>query len=652
MAWEDEAASNFIAFDFALVNTGWAALENVYVGLFADGDIGPRAERSTSSDDMAGFWEGNVQTFVGRTATRVPVSLGYMWDEDTDGGQSEGYIGLAFLGGLAMHNFRWFAGRAAFSKGGDPTNDAERYQVLDGSANFSLDEVDPVTGFRTARATRFSTDYRMLASARPAAVISPGDTVSFQVALVIGRFLEGLQDAAAQAQITWQGGWADCDNNATTGVDGREESHCGPEEVNERYPIRGPRDWGKNSAPCDSSCILPRDLYNPRCFVSVPLEGCIWIDGDCDPTTGVDGNECIVRWLVGLPPPPPHLRLRPSEGQVEVLFDNRSETSLDPNLKVTDFESYRIWRAEGWLRPLGSSAETGPGADLWMLMAEFDLPRNGVGPDVGLEAIRDQPNVPASVVEYYREWFLVHPLLQPPVLPGFTRGQLDTAQALARGVRYYRWTDPQFTAPPSPDDPPCVDGRCTRLQTESGLVHRRCDERGRCRPTTAPPHPGVPYFYSVTATDHLLQLRNGQMVASAAGMQGDPQGNFAYVEPTSPALPPEQARRPEQQIYVVPNPATRQSMAPWTLQPTNDDPSGLKIEFRNLPAAVGTITILTLAGDRVAAVAFDGRSGSGTAKWNLVNRNGQPVTSGVYLYVVETADPRFERFRGRFVVVL
>jgi len=33
----------------------------------------------------------------------------------------------------------------------------------------------------------------------------------------------------------------------------------------------------------------------------------------------------------------------------------------DPLLGVEDFESYRIWRADGWNRPPGTSARTGPG---------------------------------------------------------------------------------------------------------------------------------------------------------------------------------------------------------------------------------------------------------------------------------------------------
>jgi len=100
---------------------------------------------------------------------------------------------------------------------------------------------------------------------------------------------------------------------------------------------------------------------------------------------------------------------------------------------------------------------------------------------------------------------------------------------------------------------------------------------------------------------------------------------------------------------VVPNPATRQSMAPWTLDPNNDDPSGTKVEFHHLPRARGAIKIFTLASDLVVELPFDGNTGNGSLPWNLISRNGQEVTSGVYLFVVEADN--FDRFVGKFVVI-
>ena len=657
MAWEDLQASNFIAFDFRLINVGFEPIEQVYVGFFADPDIGPRQQMSGAFDDMAGFWQGSVEPPIGTIRKNVDVSLGYMWDEDGDDGKAEGYVGLMFLGAepggsgraqpLATRNFRWFAGKTAFEQGGDPNNDAERYSVLDGTAPLSL----PPGGTRPPRLTRESNDYRIVMSAGPFGSIGPGDTLAFQAALVIGRGLEDLKENAAQAQILIGGAWADCDHDPTTGVDGLESPRCGPEFARQWFPVRGPGSSDKRVVPCDSTCRDPWNRFQPRCYLQVPDSGCIWIDADCDRSTGVDGNELPVRWLGALPPPSPILRLVARENEVDLIFDDRSEIIPDPRLQVLDFESYRIWRADRWGRPIGSDVHTGPGADLWMLVAEYDV-RNGVGADTGLDAIRYTPAIPNRVVEFYREWFARHGLLNPPALPGFTPSQLDTAQALARGRRYYRYVDPPFSAAPRADDPPCgPDGTCPPVPTPRGLIFRRCDARGRCRPTVSPPKTGAHYFYSVTATDHKLRLVNGIPVAVGAGMQGDPQSNFQFIDPPSNPLQPAQYDQAAQEIYVVPNPVTRRSLAPWSLQPNNDDPSGTKIEFRHLPATTGKITIFTLGGDMVQEVPYDARNGNGSATWNLVSRNGQDVTSGVYLYSVEANDGRFERFVGKFVVV-
>jgi hypothetical protein len=92
-------------------------------------------------------------------------------------------------------------------------------------------------------------------------------------------------------------------------------------------------------------------------------------------------------------------------------------------------------------------------------------------------------------------------------------------------------------------------------------------------------------------------------------------------------------------------------MQPWSLGPNNDDPTGLKVEFHNLPASQGRVIVYTVAGDVVQEMAFDGTGGPGTLQWDLVSRNGQDIASGVYLYVVEPDDGRFKRHIGKFVVV-
>jgi hypothetical protein len=159
-------------------------------------------------------------------------------------------------------------------------------------------------------------------------------------------------------------------------------------------------------------------------------------------------------------------------------------------------------------------------------------------------------------------------------------------------------------------------------------------------------HLGRPYFYAVTAMDHGINDLTGRLFA---GKAGDPSSNFVFVEPKSVSQP--DFAYDEGNIFVVPNPATEESMAAWTLDPNNDDPTGIKVEFRNLPRSRGTIRIYTLSGDLVKEIPFDGTTGVGTMKWDLVSRSGQDVTSGVYLYAVETESTSFARFINKFVVI-
>ena len=105
-------------------------------------------------------------------------------------------------------------------------------------------------------------------------------------------------------------------------------------------------------------------------------------------------------------------------------------------------------------------------------------------------------------------------------------------------------------------------------------------------------------------------------------------------------------------IYVYPNPATRDALEEFQqFYPNGDDPTGVRVVFANLPRAKNKISIFTLDGDLVAEVEHDGRDGYGQASWNLMSRNGQEIVSGIYLYVVQSEDSRFDDFIGKFVIV-
>ena len=83
-----------------------------------------------------------------------------------------------------------------------------------------------------------------------------------------------------------------------------------------------------------------------------------------------------------------------------------------------------------------------------------------------------------------------------------------------------------------------------------------------------------------------------------------------------------------------------------------DEIGGPHVEFRNLPERA-TIQIYTVAGDLVRIL--DHGSGvygesSGIEPWDLRNSQAEEVTSGIYVYQIETESG--EVIQGYFAVVL
>jgi hypothetical protein len=308
----------------------------------------------------------------------------------------------------------------------------------------------------------------------------------------------------------------------------------------------------------------------------------------------------------------------PGERSVTVLWDNFSETVPDVLTQKLDFEGYQIWRAENWHRPIGTSRLTGPQHDLWRLLENRDLV-NGVKPDIDFkkpysqggwiyEPLPDLENRD-RIIKMFEESVWYAPLDTVPCPPGLEDKQCDTLEAIAR----------------------------YRLGFEGGRMYYRYVDRGVKN--------GLPYFYSVTPYDHKLDGNR----PIAQGKFAKPTAKFVYVEPISAAQEAEEYD--EREIYVVPNPVSSDRMEPWRLDPTNADPSGLKCEFRNLPACRSTVRIFTIAGDLVQTLHHDGRDGNGTLRWDLLTRNGQDIASGIYLFSVEPEQGPFGRTIGKFVVI-
>lgn len=612
--WGEEGLSDFIGVRYFVSNIGKNFLSDVYIGIYADVDAGPREYGSYHMDDQVGYWEGVWCAPKGDGEYPVMVRVGYVYDSDGDNGKTPGYFGIALLGyRVSMGNydypgffytnlstFRIFRGLQPFENGGEPTNDFERYYVL--------------SQRRKDENTNSPNDYKILMSTGPF-FLPPWGQQEIDFAFVCGEGLEEMLDAAAMAMITYLGTFYDADKDPLTGVDGRES------------PIMGPiENWSPDPCNSDIKVDIPAKEI---CWSNIDCveELWLWRNTDCYKPFGIDkwyyttgklGKETRVNWVTGSAPPPPNLRLVPGNHVVTLLWDNFSEVTPDPLLLDYDFEGYQIWRADNWHRPYGTTIKSGPTYDLWQMLELRDVV-NGVPPDIDFKRLYSQggwiyeplPNIPdrEKYIRMFRESLWQAPLDRVPCPPGMTQEECDTLEAIARyelgfegGRRYYRYVD---------------------VEAKNGL----------------------PYFYSVVAYDHVK--RNG--VPVSAGRYNAPNSNFKYVVPVTEAQPAETFD--EKEVYVVPNPVTNENLDPWRMNPNNSDLTGVKVEFRNLPRCIITVRIYTVSGDLVQVLHHDGSNGNGTLPWNLLTRNGQDIGSGIYLFAVDPDDGSFPRTVGKFVVI-
>lgn len=213
--WDEDRFDDFVGIRYVIKNIGIETLEDIYLGFFADCDIGSRDQIEYWADDAVDSWSGMVDTDYGS----IPVRMAYAYDTDGDGGATPSYFGIVLLGhtvdssGVTAPPFsnisgvQIFSGVQPFENGGDPVNDFQRYEVL------SMGTID--RGMTDG-------DYRVLISSGPFASLAPGETLEIHYALAAGYGLEGLLENAAYAQRFFDGTWFDIDGDPMTGASGRE----------------------------------------------------------------------------------------------------------------------------------------------------------------------------------------------------------------------------------------------------------------------------------------------------------------------------------------------------------------------------------------------------------------------------------------------
>ncbi len=690
--WYREDLEDIVIFDYEIYNHGYNILDDVYLGFYVDCDIQRRDELSTGHDDLAGFYDGAVR---GSDGSFHRIQLAWMRDADPTN-PLPGWFGTILLdhktdfsGTLAPHrvkvqSYQIFATNARVVQDGEPKSDEDRYYLM------TRDQHDP------DRRLDKPGDLKYMISSGPFNYIKPGQKLDYRLAMVVGTGQAGMLANAVKASELVRGRYFDLDNNWATGQGGLETKVCigdlpryaggGDPLFNYRYVM--PDETCAGSHPRmfiyyiglegmfedenGRKCVYVNADNCEECFRAVGQD-CTWGNGLYDTFysyidrerypyarifTGYGGRETRVPWIGNeeRPPGAPNMRLVPGHEQVEIYWDDVSEHEPDFLREVIDFESYQVWRVANWTRPPGTDADLGPQSVAWGLIDEYDLAnfipagvgdspnrlplgRNtGLEPAVYVPVSLNDPNF-EGLAEAMRDFVDDDPggeFITMPPLRNTSGAVIPGREALIPWEAWPTVLDTFFAVTAREESPGVVGKRATRY-------YRHID------PDV---HDGFQTFYSVVATDHALAWDGSEWWPSGVGIRTEPGNNYKV---TIPAPVPQTAEMREKEgvnIYVFPNPATREALAEFQKQPASaKDPTGERIMFNNLPAAINTISIFTASGDLVETVYHDGLSDGGGAYWNLVSRNGQEVVSGIYLYTVQSDDSRFEDFQGRFVII-
>ncbi len=157
---------------------------------------------------------------------------------------------------------------------------------------------------------------------------------------------------------------------------------------------------------------------------------------------------------------------------------------------------------------------------------------------------------------------------------------------------------------------------------------------------------GFSYYYAVSSFDYgntaltTAQNNTNEMLFSPR-WQGDDlspyngTGNRTIIDVNAPAA----VAAEDEEIYAYPNPVRLGAGVP------RDE--GNLVVFTNLPEG-SRVRVFTTAGDDVINLGPDNQTG-GQMYWRSVNREGEEISAGIYLYKVEM--PAREDHWGRIVVI-
>jgi len=662
----DNFTRRFVIYDLAVTNISDHPIDKMWFGVFLDNDIFWQdisgCGGSYTSDDLSGV----MPTWPDPINPLYLDTLMVAWAIDNDGdpcGRStfprlsaRGAMGIRILqkpDPNATINFNWFttnfqnidwgprlqtAFRDLGGTGGNgrPNGDANEYYMMsDGEVDYpqyyAATDMTALGWKRSLGGTiaediANGLDSRILLSCGPLARLNPGETVPFTFALVAGGNvhvdpLNTINPHDPQPYVD-KLDFSDLATNA----------------------------WWAGFVWDNYGFDTNKDKYSGKHFEPV-IGDTVWYEGDGCPD------------LAG-PAPPPNVDSATGDLSVSsrpyeftVHWTGRTvETSLDPLLRIPDFEGYRVYVAQR-----ASTADI-PGSAEYALVAQWDkvdYRRYTYNPGNGLWLLDSQPFTA-------EEWRTI-----------FGDPNFDPLQyALPSIANCYKYTAPNDQGEPvehcayfTPqsfnlgnkyvDNGDTVENLIQRVGDSTSLVDGQLvhygiyEARFTDNSISGGQLPSKAYFVSVTSFDMGDPSSSLEPLETAVG----------GVENTLAAIPIFSAdvvdsnfarggaKRDSVRVTVFPNPYKIEFDGPdggktsyfaqgyeGVVGQSQLQERDRRIHFINLPEDA-TIRIYTLDGDLVRTLNHPDpnlSTYSSEISWDLISRNTQAVTSGIYLYRVDS----------------
>jgi len=690
-AWSYSYAEDLVLFDYKIKNIGSQSLEDVYMGVYVDADVGDAGDGNKHTDDICGFLPYYEYKYGPNNMCSYKDNPFIAWIADNDGGLNEtnpaytstphvtatrivrtpakelevsfnwwisnGDPSLDFgprLRGTEDHPFRDFRGGG----GGTPMRDDNKYYVLS-NGEFDYDQIYTANIQPTdtswlypnqSLAGDFSDGYdtRYLLSFGPF-YIQPGQTLPLSFSYLAGKDFhtnkDNLNDNLSPpgnynprafeekldfSDLAENARWASWiyDN---PGIDTDGDGYFGDSVI-----------CITDSSILDSTIIIDSILVDTTL---IPPETTWYshIDYTWDYTK-------IVQWTKGdnvpdfkgaSPPPAPDFWVEPTYGKIRIRFNGyRSETAVDVFSQMMDFEGYRIYIARD------------ERSESYSLVTSYDLQNYNKYVYIGdgnwelfeapfkLEKLRELYPVPLIVdpLVYTR----INPYPHGDSLFYFEKQDLNVSElGVVGGIRklYPDQPEPSSTVKSNPElakpEDITEDGHLKYYEYEyiiDGLL------------------PNVLYWVNITAFDFgspgkgLEALETSRTVGAQS----------AYALPTT-----WDAARDNEKVFIYPNPyridAGYRKMGlegRGANQISRPDDRVRAIHFANLPAKC-TISIFTLDGDLVREIDHDIDPSDPNAShdiWDMITRNSQLVVSGIYYWTIESEDGEVQV--GKLVIIM